>query len=284
MPFNMLWQAKSILADKIQAYAYRIDALLLAKDNQQKWTNLGLWQENETDYVTAAHQLAYHMGQSLVLTPQYKILDVGCGYGASIRVWRDDFAIQNISVVELQPICCNYLVYKHQALLTDIFQQSIFSAKPSINKNLYDVVMSIDAAYHSALQCYLDAIAPWLAEKGQVGFHVLMKSDAWQNASAQQKNALQQKLKWAKVDAAHLLTHAELNKVMQHNGYQHIQIQDLTQQVLGGFSDYMSVHALTWRWREKCSIAALKIYLTARLCHDLAHSGLIHYVQVTAQK
>lgn len=285
MPYNLLSQLRTRLALQVQAHVYYIHAALLANNNTQKWTNLGLWEkDHHIDYVVAAYQLAHHMGQSLALTPQQKVLDIGCGYGASIQVWRDDFAIQNMSVLEMQPICCHYLKQHYASILMNIYQQSIFSARPLKYQQRYDVVISIDAAYHSSLQCYLDAISPWLAEKAKIGFHVLIKSERWQDAPVQQKTTLQRKLKWAKVDTEDLLTQSALCELMQQHGYRDIQIANLTQQVFSGFSNYIENHANTWSWREKLTLSALKIYLTARLCHDLAQSDLIYYVQVTAQK
>ena len=286
----MLWQAKQSFAHKVLAKLYQIQPKLLASDNDSAWTNLGLWQsdcENQQQhlpksYVQAAQQLAQQMGQALNLTVHDDVLDVGCGYGASVALWQQNFGVQHIAALELQPSCCQLLNQKKRAYLQDIFQQSIFDAKPEGYQGVYDVVVSIDAAYHYHLSDYLNALDAWLAEEGRIGFHLLIKSDQWDLASSTQQQQIAKKLKWAKVPMEQVLESAEVVEILTNKGYEQIQIEDLTAQVLQGFADY--IENKTWSTQEKLSTGFLKIYLTANLCRQLAASGCIHYVQVTAKK
>lgn len=104
----------------MMAMVYRIEPLLLDKRNVDGWTNLGLWAKPRSSsdpcmrcggggggggttscissgcggdavregYVEAARRLADVMGCALGLSRDDDVLDVGCGYGASLLVWR----------------------------------------------------------------------------------------------------------------------------------------------------------------------------------------------------
>lgn len=278
----MLWQTKQNFSQKILAKLYKIQPELLSINNHLAWTNLGCWYNGQHDYVAAAQQLAQHMGQALALTEQDQLLDIGCGYGASLVFWHTTFGLNHLAALELQPSCCAYLQQKKLNYVDDIFQQSCFEAKPEQCKHRYDVIVSIDATYHYALQDYLASLEDWLTDSGRVGFHLLIKSAQWQQASFEQQQSLSQKLKWAKVEVNQILTQEQVIQMLEHQGYIQIEIQDLTTQVLQGFADY--IQHKTWSKHEKFSIGFLKIYFTARLCRALVQSQLIQYVQVTAQK
>ncbi|MCO4302489.1 SAM-dependent methyltransferase, partial [Acinetobacter baumannii] len=48
-------------------------------------------------------------------------------------------------------------------------------------KQRFDVVLCIDAAYHSHLNSFLDSVTPILNSKGRLGFHYLMRADSCHN-------------------------------------------------------------------------------------------------------
>lgn len=291
----MLWRVKQNLAQKILAQVYKIQPKLLSADNHQAWTNLGYWQTDSSnqrlgcvhnchaqDYVQAARQLAQQMGQSLNLTAQDNLLDIGCGYGASLALWHQQFGVQKMAALELQAICCNHLHQQKISYLDDIFQQSCFDSQPKQLQKYYDVIVSIDATYHYCLQDYLNAIDTWLASSGRVGFHLLIKSTQWQQASSSKQKILSKKLKWVKVDIDHVLSEVGVVHTLEKQGYEQIEIKNLTQQVLQGFADFIQYKS--WGQHEKWSIGFLKIYFTAKLCRTLAQSELLQYVQITAKK
>ena len=271
------------LSNQVLSIIYRIEPDLLCSKNTVAWTNLGCWQKS-TDYVDAATYLASRLAESVKLNSQDNLLEIGAGYGASLDLWHQDFAVEDISVLELQERCCHEILQKKHKFVKDVFQQSIFDNKPSDIPKLFDVILSVDATYHYDLNAYLNAIQPWLAPHGRVGFHLLVKTDQSLEMGNRDKS-ISRKLAYAKVDYQKLPTQDLLIQTLLKQGYQNVQIQDLTEQVLKGFSDYILYQQKNqWSWRQRYSIGALKIYLTAKLCRYLAETQQLQYVQVTAQK
>ena len=278
----MLLHHKANVKQRILAQLYKIEADLLADDNHHAWTNLGLWQVSQQDYVSAAKQLTLKMGQALNLSVQDHLLDVGCGYGASLHLWHQQFGLDHITALELQPICCRFIERKKLAYVQHIVQQSIFDPKPKQLNTRYDVIVSVDATYHYALQDYLKVLEDWLKPDGRIGFHLLMRLNPTDAVSVDAQQALKHKLKWAKIDFDQVLHQDEIYSVLQQHGYDHIQIEDLSQGVLNGF--YQFVMQKKWSLQQKINLGYAKIYATARLCKYLVESKQCAYIQVTAQK
>ena len=278
----MRWHHKPTFAARILAKLYKIEPDLLADDNQHAWTNLGLWQASRHNYVASATQLASHMGQALALSADDHVLDIGCGYGASLHLWHKKFNVKQISALELQPLCCQTIEQQHLTYVEHIFQQSIFDEKPKNYHALYDVIVSVDATYHYALTDYLNAISAWLAPQGRIGFHLLMRLNEDDLESSQAQQALKNKLKWAKIDFDQVLQQQQILATLTAYGYQQIKIEDLSQQVLAGF--YQFVANKPWSLKQKMTVGYAKIYATAELCRSLAVSKQCAYIQVTAQK
>lgn len=278
----MLWQSKQNYQQKALVKAYKIHPLLLDQQNIVNWTNLGLWQDESNDYVQAAQQFAQHMGESLKLNTSDRVLDVGCGYGASLLLWHTHFKLKDCDALELQPMCCQY-IHEHHPQTQNIFQQSIFDPKPENFAEVYDVILSIDATYHYSIEAYLQAVEVWLSSKGRIGFHCLMQSKVSMDHTDAQWQKLMKKLRWAKVSDQHLMNEDELYELLLQHGYHDIKIRDFTQEVLAGFSNFI-LERRHWQLKEKMNLGFLKIWLTAQLCRSLAQSGMIKYVEVTAAK
>lgn len=271
-----------VLKRKLVAKVYAINPILLEQQNIAGWTNLGLWDQNPTDYTHAATRLAESMATSLNLTVKDSVLDVGCGYGASLNFWENEYGVADIHVLELQQQCCEKIVSKYGQKYT-VFQQSIFDAKPVHHVKTYDAIISVDATYHYAIDNYLNALKDWISESGRIGFHYLIKSATYHQAAPEDIAGLEKKLDWVKVKSENLLYEVELKHCLNQFGYQHIQMKDLTQQVLGGFAMYI-LENKTHTLHQKLSLDFLKIYMTAQLCAYVANSGLIRYVEVVAFK
>ena len=75
------------------------------------------------------------------------------------------------------------------------------------------------------------------------------------------------------------MTQSLLTQTLQQQGFQEIQIDDLSLGVLRGFAHY--IQSLP---RQAFSLDTFKIRMTAKLCHKLYNDGLVHYVQVSAKK
>ena len=54
------------------------------------WHNLGWWEPGD-DYAGAARRLGEAVGAAAGVSSGARVLDLACGAGASLRMWRDDF-------------------------------------------------------------------------------------------------------------------------------------------------------------------------------------------------
>lgn len=271
---------------KFPQHKYAINASLLGDSSVLAWSNLGYWQAGQKDYVHACQQLADHLAQVVNLNSKDKLLDLGCGQGASLSHWQQHYQVQYLAGVELQTAHVRN-IQQHLSDLNAIYCASFLRLKEMHFPQKFDVVLCIDAAYHSPLDLFLDNICCTLNSKARIGFHYLIWSDAWQNLNSFQKKKYQIGLKLADVDARNLSTEFEFKSILESFEFKNIQIQDLSEQVFGGFAHYVNQHLNSKVPQQKNTASKLdefKIQMTAKLCRKLFQEGMVRYVQVTAEK
>ncbi|AOA59819.1 SAM-dependent methyltransferase [Acinetobacter larvae] len=268
------------LLQQAAQHKFAIDTAYLGDDAVLAWSNLGYWHGSDLSYVQACQQLADRLAQALQLGPNDHVLDLGCGFGASLQHWQQHYAVQQISAVELQAACTQRIkqVLQHKV---SVYQHSFLELAHLPIKA--DVVLSIDAAYHYDLNDFISAVKTVLAPQGRIGFHYLLRTAAWQNCSAWQRQQYRYLLKAAAVDLAHLPDAAQLRQCLQQHQLQHIEMQSCGREVLAGFANYAKQQAQMQKQSASSIWAQLKINMTAKLCHKLYTDGLIDYVQVTAR-
>ncbi|WP_130804001.1 SAM-dependent methyltransferase [Acinetobacter ihumii] len=263
---------------KRPAHKYAIDAAYLGDERALAWTNLGDWQ-NTDDYKTACQQLADHLAQAVQLNASDHVLDLGCGQGASLHHWLTHYQIQHLTGIELQ-------ADQVQRIRQQLGQQVRVEQGSFLNLNAFnfrqsfDVALCIDAAYHSNLQHFLNAVRAVLKSNGRVGFHYLMLSDQWQQLSALRKQKYRYLLKLADVELSHLNDCTTMTQHIKQQGFHQVQITDISASVLGGFADYIRSSTV----QNNKDLAQIKIWATAKLCGYLYQKGVIRYVQIRASK
>lgn len=266
----------------IAPHKYAIQAKLLGDDAALAWTNLGDWSascsEKPLTYPQACENLAHRLAQSLNLNSKDRMLDLGCGQGASLQLWQQHYAVQQLEAVELQPNCV-FKIQQGLPYLSAIHQLDFLNLK-EFEFEKFDVVVCIDAAYHVALNSFLHSVNSVLNSKARLGFHTLMWSDQFLNSNFLRKQRYKMLLKAADVDASQLMTREHLYAALVQAEFEQIEIVDLSEAVLKGFSDYIAEHCP----QNVKSIDGFKISMTAKLCQKLYADGLLRYVQITAHK
>ncbi|MBK0063468.1 MULTISPECIES: SAM-dependent methyltransferase [unclassified Acinetobacter] len=259
-------------------HKYAIDAARLGDERTLAWSNLGYW-KNTTDYKNACCQLADQLAKAVQLTATDRLLDLGCGQGASLQHWIENYHVQNISAVEIQ---ANHIQLIQQKLpqLQHIQRGSFLDLNQFYFRQLFDVILCIDAAYHSDLNLFLNAVQPILNGQGRLGFHYLVLSEKWQQLSVLQKQKYNYLLKAADVDLHQLDSLQMTRQQLEQHGFRQIEIVDLTEFVLGGFAGFIASN----KSKKNRDLAQLKIQTTAKLCDYLNKEGVVRYMQISAVK
>ncbi|CAI3153765.1 Erythromycin 3''-O-methyltransferase [Acinetobacter calcoaceticus] len=260
-------------------HKYAIDASSLGDNGELAWTNLGFW-KNTQNYREACCQLADHLARAVNLNSKDHLLDLGCGQGASLLHWLQHYQPKSLSAVDLQAQCVN----KIQRLIPEvsqIFCGSFLNLKQFEFKQSLDVVLCIDAAYHSSLNSFLNSVTPVLNSNARLGFHYLMKADSCQNMTVLQEQKYRYLLKAADVVWDNLPNEKTLRNALEQQGFVDIQIEDLSEQVLLGFSQYIHNQQ---EQNQSRGLANFKIQMTAKLCQQLYQAGYVRYIQITAIK
>lgn len=271
------------LRQRLPQHKYAIDASLLGDQSQLPWSNLGYWRAGQQDYVAACRTLADRLAETVGLNSKDKLLDLGCGQGASLLHWQQHYQVQYLAGVELQPACVAN-IQQHLPDLNAIYLASFLRLKDMHFFQRFDVVLCLDAAYHSPVPELLGQVRSVLNANARIGFHHLILSEKWNSLNALQKHKYQFLLKSADVDLKNLMSKNELYHCLENFEFKNIQIEDLSEAVFSGFADYVNQHLSSKKLKQKGKrLDQFKIRMTAKLCQKLYQDGIVRYVQVTAQ-
>lgn len=259
---------------------YAIEGSLLA-DDTGGWRNLGDWSATE-HYRDAAEALAVRIGVAAGLHEGMNVLDLACGYGASLNLWRRRFGVNHVAGLERQTACVEHL--HAMASNTCTVAQGRFDQlplPPSLSAHApYDAVVCVDAAYHARSLRALAAVARCaLRVGGRFAFTTL----AINAEQGELPLGLSLALRGAGIPTASLLHFAKINTTLMDEGFAEISIEQMDQAVFTGFGNHVARREKALNWRQRNSFGWLKIKGTGMLCDALAKSGRLHYVVVRGQ-
>ncbi|MEE1123965.1 MAG: class I SAM-dependent methyltransferase [Acinetobacter pseudolwoffii] len=273
------------LRQRFPQHKYAIHAAALGDQAQLPWSNLGYWQAGQQDYVAACRTLADQLAQCVNLNSKDKLLDLGCGQGASLLHWQQHYRVQYLAGVELQAACVA-TIQQHLPELNAIYQASFLRLNELQFSQRFNVVLCLDAAYHSPVPLLLQQISSVLKPNARIGFHHLVLSERWQNLNSFQKRKYQLLLKSADINLKELMSVGARYACLDRFEFKNIQIQDLSEPVFSGFADYVQKTLNSKQAGHHIQGSGLdhfKIQMTAKLCQKLYQEGIVRYVQVTAQ-
>lgn len=281
MPLGAALQQRMQQLRQKLPHRYAINAKALGDDALLPWSNLGLWDDDDSSnisYPQACQALAEHLAQALDVQAQHRLLDVGCGQGASLLFWREHYGLRDLTGVELQP--------RHVAHLRAHLPSSVNILAGSYTElaqrqlPAFDRIVCIDAAYHLPLAAFLQGIKPLCHLQTRIGLHYVMLSQKWAELSIPAQRNYGLLLKAADIQLQNIPNASEIAETFGRFAWHNVEIEDLTANVFGGFARYMQRHRL----KSANLVDALKIGLTAKLCQKLADEGYIRYVQITAKR
>lgn len=265
---------------KTPKHKYAINAKALGDKTDFAWSNLGYWHHSDDSYPLACRQLADGLADSIHLNSKDILLDLGCGQGASLLHWKNNYKIQNITAVELQSDCV-VRIKRDLSETCKIYCESFLNLKQIQFKSQFDAIVCIDAAYHCQLNSFLNSVSSVLNSNGRLAFHTLMLSEKFNQLNPLQKAKYAFLLKCADVRVDNLMSKVKLEQCLKQHGYHHIHIEDLSEPVLCGFSNYIQTRKQEAAFK---GVDGMKIEMTAKLCKILYEEEMVRYVQVSAAK
>lgn len=271
---------QAIIQGKTQ-HKYAINAAMLGDPATYAWSNLGFWEPHTASYPHACRQLADQLAQSIHLNSKDFLLDLGCGQGASLIFWHQHYAVQHIEALELQPACVAK-IQNNLGFLQKIHCASFLNLKQIEFKFKFDVVLCVDAAYHSHLNSFLESISTVLNSNARIAFHYLVLTDKFATLTSFEKLKIKALLKSADVKLTDLNSYATTAAIIRKHGFENIQIENLSRPVFAGFAEYIKAddRLQKGQWR----LDQFKIQMTAKLCRKLYAEGVVDYVQIGAER
>ena len=257
------------------------------------WTNLGCWQRRDgsalTEYAEAAKQLATRVGAAAITAPDQCVVDLGCGHGASLLLWQQQFAAAQIIGIELQQSCVDGWQQHDQPVAGISLHQGRFDQLPlpeSIAALLpatgADAVVCVDAAYHAdSIGAFAAVAQRLLRPQGRLAFTTVL-----QPASTSLSQRLQQRLmtRLSGIPPASFISADELQRTLTRLGFDGIRIEYLDREVLQGFAEFVTRRAAELPKPQRRSLAWLKIAATGALCGHWFRRQAVRYVLVSAHR
>lgn len=263
--------------------------LLDASMASPAWTNLGCWQGKDgsplTHYAEAAEQLATRVGEAAITAPGQCIADLGCGHGASLLLWQQQFTALRVIGMERQAACVEgWQAHAHDGIS---LHQGRFDQLPlpaAMTAFLpaagCDAVVCVDAAYHAdSLGAFAAIARKLLRSQGRLAFTTVLRPAS---LSAQLKQRLMTSL--SGIPAASVITADELTHTLTRLGFVDIRIEYLDSEVLQGFVRFVNRRATELTSAQRRSMAWLKISATAAMCRHWYRTQDLRYVLVSGTR
>lgn len=284
------------------AHRNDIATVLLGATTQPPWSNLGCWpadaapgnrsdgsdadNSGDSEYDRACRRLALRHAEAVSLHADDRLLDLGCGPGASLRLWQEAFGVRHMTALERRPACVTALRELSLPGLERVHQAD-FDRLPlpgDLPAAGADVAICVDAAYHArSLRDFTAFAAAAVRPGGRLAFTTLAATPAWHAAAAGQRLLTRQLLALAGIPAASLTDHQGIEEVLRATGWAPAGMRE-QDDVLAGFADFAGRRGALLPWRQRLRPGWRKIALTAGLCRRLQREGLVSYVLVTARR
>ena len=238
------------------------------------WSNLGDWSQAGS-YQEACRHLAERIGKAAHLKTGDRVLDIACGFGASLDLWVATFGADRVDAVEFRSSCVVAINQRRAASagMAVVGDMRNYWKDHPFPRGAYDAVVSVDAAYHfGSLRPFISLAAATLHPGGRLAFTTILRKP-----DATVPLLLKMALRLARVNAQHILLQDELSNELAQGGFDLCNIEILDTQVLNGFEKFVAQRSpaiFSPRWWQ--------ISGTARLCRSLLQT--YHYVLVSAER
>jgi len=238
------------------------------------YRNLGLWTPGETDYARAARALAHRVGSAAELAQGARVLELGCGSGAALALWRQAFGASR--VVGLEPDQGQFEAargYADEPKVTVLNQQA--SAAAELGLGSFDAVLAVDAAYHFDAERWVDAAGQVLAPGGWLAFTDFV---AEPDLGAR-RGLLNGAARLCRFGPGAPMSWSTLTHRLRRAGLALAGAEDLSASVLDGFAGWVASGAAAGP-----DVSGLALKVSARLCRTVRRAKVARYMLVRAYR
>lgn len=198
------------------------------------WANLGSWTDT-TDYPRAAEALAHRVGSACGLSANDVVVDYGCGYGDSLRLWVEAFGVQRVLGVEPDAQTVRVAQARVQAWglaqRISVVAGRAESLAPRALTTAVTAVVSVDAAYHFRTRAaWLARVGADLPDGGRVAW-----SDLAFHGAAARSLGLRAAASLVGIPRENLSDANTLRSAAVQAGLRDVELQSCGEEVLDGF-------------------------------------------------
>ncbi len=224
--------------------------MLHADGRPGAWGNLGLWDQDPTDYAGACTALARAVATAAGLRPGDRVLAVACGAGEELRLWQ---ALGAAEVVGVENDPARARAASARAPDARVLAGSGAAlARLGLPAGHFDRVLCVDAAYHlSPRAAFLQGAWRLLRPGGTLAYTDLV--------AERPRPRLRAAARLCALDPADVLQGEEAQRERLHAaGFAELRLERLDEAVLGGFARFMRQRRVApWRWPRGAVTAAL---------------------------
>lgn len=214
------------------------------------------------------------MGTAAELSRGARALELGCGAGGALRLWRDGFGASQ--VVGLEPDPAQFAAARRLADdegITVLRQPA--SSVSSLGLGAFDAVLAVDAAYHFDAHRWLQAAAQVLRPGGRLAFTDFVSEPGLGARRVLLKGAA----RLCRFGPGAPMDLDALTARLSNAGLTLGRVEDLSEAVLDGFAGWVASGA-----PEGPGVGEVALQVTARLCRVVRSAKLARYVLVWAHR
>ncbi|KAI8333241.1 S-adenosyl-L-methionine-dependent methyltransferase [Blakeslea trispora] len=206
------------------------------------WFNMGLWNQPNLTYSQACQNLVCKVTEQCSLQSNSSILDVGFGCGDSCFFLAEHHQskVKGITNEQSQLTIASKRMPDHLKENVSLVLGSADDLPTHTSSEKYDVVLSIDSAYHFNTRCaFLKNAFDCLKEEGgKIGLYDLaIDLNFWEKSTPFQKQMVQWICTAVHIPVENLVTVDTYQQQLKEIGYNSVQINVLErEQVFGGLS------------------------------------------------
>lgn len=275
-----------LISPKAYEGGYReLNHLLLNVKCTSRWINLGFWIKDDA-YSEACERLVKTVGDKVKLCDRDRILDVGFGHGEQVLIWLNQYNVSDVKGVNISAAEVSSAKTRIQREEMDFSNKCDLRVASAVELPFatpeFDVVLSIDSAYHYDTRAsFFQQAFTALKAGGRLGMADIVLTKPLTSLTG--RLALRALCSASGIPISNMIDITEYQNLLHGIGYTEIEAEDITDNVFQGFANFIEkqVHEFSgiggssqWAYYKWCGAAA----------RWNAHRKVLSFYLVTAKK